>query len=83
MCVHMCVCGFDCHCLVDLGVRRLCVRAPYALVIVLGPPCVRACVRACACACAPSGKCVLVSGLDGVIRLLEKATGVMLNSYRG
>jgi len=29
------------------------------------------------------GQCVLMNGLDGVVRLLERGTGEMLNSYQG
>lgn len=29
------------------------------------------------------GNCALLSGLDGVVRLLDRATGEMLNSYKG
>lgn len=30
-----------------------------------------------------TGKCVLLSGLDGVIRLLAKETGELFNTYKG
>jgi mitogen-activated protein kinase organizer 1 len=29
------------------------------------------------------GQCVLMNGLDGVVRLLERSTGEMLNNYQG
>ena len=30
-----------------------------------------------------TGNCALLSGLDGVIRLLDRSTGEMLNHYKG
>lgn len=32
---------------------------------------------------AHTGNCALLSGLDGVIRLLDRSTGEMLNHYKG
>lgn len=35
------------------------------------------------CVCVAAGNCALLGGLDGVIRLLDRSTGEMLNHYKG